>query len=165
MTARVLCLRAFRLGAVVVVCWCVYLAAAAERVRAAVPLTVREVQAFLPTAVGLDDEIGPLGRAVVDGRGDVLGHVASTSPLADGVVGYAGPTEVLIVTDRDGAVVGARIRRSADTAEHVAQVREDPTFLAAFAGRSWRELAGADIDRLGVDGLRRRLGYQERFSC
>ncbi len=150
---RVWLLRVWRLAALGTVFTLVLWNAAAQRGRDARPIGLREVQALWGDVAVVDPEVGPLGRALVSWDGATLGHALSTSPAADRLVGYAGPTEVLVLLDGDDRLRDFRIRESADTPGHVRDVADDERFAAALRGRSVAELAGATAEELGIDGV------------
>jgi hypothetical protein len=43
---------------------------------------------------------------VVDSYGETRGLLLTTSPFTDNIVGYSGPSDVLIALDMSGAIVG-----------------------------------------------------------
>ena len=71
---------------------------------------------------------------VVDSHGDTLGLLLTTSPHTDNIIGYSGPSDVLIALDRSGAIVGAELLRSGDTEEHVGKVKRNSVFWRSFLG-------------------------------
>ena len=77
-----------------------------------------------------------------------------TSPEADNVGGYRGPTEALVVLQPDGGTVHTvLIRHSYDTESYVKQVRTDSQLLKNFQGRSTESLAAAKGEKIqGVSG-------------
>lgn len=101
-------------------------------------LTTEQVRDFFPVAASLEN-VGD-AQAVKDAAGVTLGTVAQTSPAADGVIGYSGPTNALIAFDAQGAIIGLRILGSGDTPDHVAEVIRDRSFFKQFH----RLKAGAD---------------------
>ncbi len=50
-------------------------------------------------------------------------------------------------------VLGVRIHASQDTREHVADVREDRTFLKTWNGKSWDEIARRTPEEEGIEGV------------
>lgn len=123
------------------------------RMRAERPLVLEEVRASLPSAARLEPERGPRGGVVVrDAGGRRIGHAVRTSPVSDRVPGYRGPTDLLVVFDEAFVVRDVRIRDSAETREHVDDIRSHPSFLAGWKGRTWGEIAAADTDVDGVSG-------------
>ena len=98
-------------------------------------LTLDDARAFFPEAKRLRS--GPHQTLdVQDAAGNRLGRLVTTSPDADAIIGYAGPSNVLVALDLEEKVVGTRILSSEDTPEHVDPLRRDPAFQASFKG--WR---------------------------
>ncbi len=84
---------------------------------------------------------------VLDQNQRVLGYLMATSPEADHLVGFSGPTNVIIAFDSDLKVTATEVAWSRDTREHVSEVNEASQFWMQFVGLSWQELAGMqDID-------------------
>ncbi|MDB4512301.1 FMN-binding protein, partial [Arenicella sp.] len=91
---------------------------------------------------------------VFDAEGKKIGMAVRTSPASDEVVGYAGPTDTLVVFDPSGKVAGIRILESADTTEHVGEVLQDGRFMDSFTGKAWGELAALkEIDAVSGSTL------------
>ena len=63
----------------------------------------------------------------------------TTSPHTDDIIGYAGPSNLLIALDPQQRVIGVRLLTSGDTQTHVEQVRQASSFWKQFAG--WRHAA------------------------
>ena len=101
-------------------------------------LTLDDARAFFPEAKRLRS--GPSQTLdVQDSFGNRLGRLVTTSPDADAIVGYAGPSNVLVALDVQEKIVGTRILSSEDTPEHVDQLRRAPAFGDSFKG--WRPTA------------------------
>ncbi len=84
---------------------------------------------------------------VLDADGHELGQVARTSPLANHILGFSGPTDVLLVLDDGGKLIVAKIISSRDTRDHVQKVQADPDFLQSLNGRTREELMDLrDVD-------------------
>lgn len=104
-----------------------------------------------PTAATVEPLAGDaLAFRVLDASGKSLGLVTQTSPQSDRIVGYAGPSNVLVVMDDDGIVTGTRLLRCPDTTEHLRQVENDPAFWNQFIDWKWGETATVKVD--GVSG-------------
>lgn len=101
-------------------------------------LGLADAKAFFPEARRLKP--GP-GRTLVveDQAGNRLGRLVTTSPDADAILGYAGPSNVLVALDLRDQIVGTRILSSQDTPEHVDQLRRSAAFEDSF--KSWRPTA------------------------
>jgi len=116
------------------------------------PVRLEEARHLLAGAASLEQE----GRRwrVMDGESRLLGYIVRTSPEADNVGGYRGPTEALVSLAVDGrTVTGVRLRGSYDTESYVEQVSEDEFYLRSFAGRTAEELAVLDYDAEQIEGV------------
>ena len=131
---RPLLIRLWRLG---------LLAAAILVIREAVSLQDRkEASAALqPDRLRGDfpkiQSLGPLNptsgwRAALGAGGETLGYVATTAPESEAFIGYAGPTNCLLVLDVKGTLSRVRLLKSHDTTDHVAEVVADRAFFAQF---------------------------------
>lgn len=106
------------------------------------PITVAEVRAFLPEAARLKVDAGPRGGyEVIGNTGERIGYVVRTMPQSRTIVGYSGPSDVLVVFDAEDKGLGATIRHSYDTPSHVDDVRHDYIFMESWNRRSWEEIA------------------------
>ena len=107
-----------------------------------------EIQATFPNAVQVTTEQSPEPRGIVlDSNDDTIGFVVRTAPAANHIVGFSGPTDLLIIADQDERVVGVRVLSSRDTREHIDQILNDSQFLPSFTGRSLDDLRyPTDID-------------------
>ena len=167
---------AVRVAVVAAIAWLVH----AEHVRyvgrqAAADLTslpIAQVQRHLPEAAAIggpsDAVLG--GRDIVDAAGERVGTMLRTSPAGDTAIGFSGPTDLLVVCDRDLRVTGMEVLASRDTRDHVHAVERDTAFWQAFRGKSLEELAGlkpekahavagATLTSLAIqEALVRRLG-------
>ena len=82
---------------------------AAPSLRFPDPVTLEEVRAMFPNASRMEPEAN--GLRVFDASGELLGFALRTSPQADNISGYQGPTECLVGLDADGrTVAGFRLR-------------------------------------------------------
>ena len=105
-----------------------------------VPVTT--LRTHLPDAAGIGGESDAVagGRDVVDASGAVVGTVLRTSPAGDDASGFSGPTDVLVVCDRDLRVAGLAILSSRDTRDHVSAIERDRSFLDSYRGRPLADL-------------------------
>jgi len=90
---------------------------------------------------------------VKDARGAEIGSILRTSPAADNIIGYQGPTETRICFDPGGRIVGIAIGKSYDNEEYVTYVRTDDYFLTLFNDLTIDELANLDLQEVGVEGV------------
>lgn len=110
------------------------------------PITIDEVKAMEPKAASLRATSDAEVFDVFDDQGTVIARVLRTSPSADKIVGYKGPTDSLVLLDAAGRIVrGVRLRKSYDTQRYVGYVTGDDYFLKLFAGMSTDKLAAIDF--------------------
>ena len=83
---------------------------------------------------------------VLDADGNSIGRAIQTSPMADDIVGFSGPTNVLIVFDASGKVAGVRVLSSEDTRDHVESVVQDMRFLESFSGAERDSVSSFEVD-------------------
>ncbi len=103
-----------------------------------------QLRRFFPAAASQGGGSGErTGREILNASGESLGYVLQTSPDADHVIGFSGPTNTLIAFSSDDRIVGIGILSSGDTRDHVRQVRENEAFLQSFNGMTWEQAAGA----------------------
>ena len=115
-------------------------------------VTMDEVRALFPAAARLIEDRGRL--RVEDGSDRLLGFAVRTSPAADDVSGFRGPTESLVALEPDGITISAvRLRRSYDTDSYVRQVRDDEWYLPGFKGRTTEQLAAMDFAKERIEGV------------
>ncbi len=124
------------------------------RVQGDAPITLAEVAAVLPGAATFDaDSSARAGQFVVDELGQRIGYALHTLPAANAISGYAGPTDTLVVLDEDDRIAGIRIRSSADTPNHVDDVKNDREFMALLDGKTWVEAARFDWQTSEIDAV------------
>lgn len=107
------------------------------------------IQETLPGAESVEEINATALATVLDADRNALGSVVRTSPMANHILGFSGPTDVLLVFDEHGLLVATRVISSRDTLEHVQQMVQDPRFLKSLSGRSRAEL----LDLSNVDAV------------
>lgn len=118
------------------------------------PISISEAKPFFETAVSLvQDDQKPSLLKVLNEQGEVLGSVTRTSPHADQMIGYQGPTDTLIAIDHHGTVIGAAIRQSFDNEPYVRYVKEDHYFFNIFKGFTLADVAALDMMDAGIEGV------------
>lgn len=117
------------------------------------PLEVEEVSQFFPDVEWLVEPDGARLTAVLGKDGNTLGQVLRTSPAAENITGYQGPTDTLIALDRDNRVLGIRLRQSFDNEPYVGYVRDEDYFLTLFNGQTLEELSKLDLFEAQVEGV------------
>ncbi len=90
---------------------------------------------------------------VWDADMQLLGKIRRTSPAADNVVGYQGPTETLIALDAGGQTSGIAVGASYDNEPYVDYVRTDKYFRKLFNSQSLSDLAAIDLQTAGIEGV------------
>ena len=98
---------------------------------------IREV---LPGAESVEAINSTALATVLDADRHELGSVVRTSPMANHILGFSGPTDVLLVFDKQGILIATRVISSQDTRDHVQQLVQDPEFLNSLNGRKRGEL-------------------------
>ena len=144
-------------------------------------LSLKEIQgAGFPEATGFEPNVPRLGWNLVRGPNRAhLGFVVRSSPSADEVIGYAGPSETLIAVETDGLRLRQVMLRSTyDTAEYVSRITDQEpnpqgrTYfkdLTKWSTREWAEfdfrkgeldtVAGATLTSYAI-----AKGLQSRFA-
>lgn len=115
-------------------------------------IRLEEAREHFPEAAELVDDSEP--KRVQNSNHQLLGYLMRTSPTADNISGYAGPTECLVSLDLDGITVRkVTLRQSFDTASYVDQIKEDPSYLKLFEGRTLSTLAGLNFEKERIEGV------------
>lgn len=146
--------RLYRLAVLLAIVWLVHAQHHRLRNHFRSELSVVEVTALFPTATVLGEPQPPYGAQQVTDANDLrLGAVLHTSPEADDIRGYAGPSDVLLALDPTGKVFGATLRRSEDTADHVDAIIENNAFWASFHGLALGAPGHPEIDAVSGSTL------------
>ncbi len=105
------------------------------------PVDLSRLRSVFPDAVAAG-HVTADGRQVILGRSDEpIGYVVQTSPVADDLIGFSGPTNVQIAFSTDDRIVGIDVISTGDTREHVDQILRDTEYLNAFRGIAWEDVA------------------------
>jgi len=129
--------RLWRLAALGIAVWLLQLTTPSPD-SALAHLTLADAQAFFPEAVAMKP--GPQASLIVrDKYQNKIGLLLTTQPEAEKVLGYQGPSNILVALDTHDRVVGTRILSSEDTPEHVDKLRDNPKFAKSL--RDWRPTA------------------------
>jgi NosR/NirI family nitrous oxide reductase transcriptional regulator len=116
--------------------------------------TLADLRLIFPEAEAIEPD--PSDTSVIRVRaaaGIPLGWALRTSPAADRVIGYQGPTDALVGFDGENRVAGVAIRESFDNEPYVGYVREDRAFRRLWRGIPIEELAGIEPAATGVEGV------------
>jgi transcriptional regulator of nitric oxide reductase len=170
---RQLTLHLFRWGLLVSVVWLLRTQhiwwLAQMQGRAQRTIAVEQIRRFYPAV----DALGSWrpehsGQTVLDGDANPLGYVIQSSPASDSVIGYSGPTNVLIAFDTSDRILGIEVLDSGDTYDHLAAVLADERFMESFTGLTWDQarnlrdvdgVSGATLTSMAiVEGIALRLG-------
>jgi len=114
-------------------------------------LSVDEIQDWFPTAVTVETRGGM--EVALDASGMMVGRVIRSGRFSDDLVGYQGPTELLMRIDPDEQVSAMRIRSSYDNEPYVDYVRQEKYSWNQLQNRSLTELAQFDPKAAGVEGV------------
>ncbi|MDA9857338.1 FMN-binding protein [Rubripirellula sp.] len=113
------------------------------------PLNVAEITPWFPKAASVDAKTG----TVRDQDKKILGQVIRTGPLCDGVIGYQGPTELLLKLNPDQQIESLKIRSSFDNEPYVGYVRQERGFWSIFRNKTTQQLAEFSPQEAGVEGV------------
>ncbi|NNC90684.1 MAG: FMN-binding protein [Akkermansiaceae bacterium] len=146
--------RIYRLAVLVAVVWLVHANHQWHRAQRTAVLEVPQVAPFFPGAAALGPREPPYHlQEVRDDAGRTIGLVLHTSPEADDIRGYSGPSDVLVAMDPTGTVIGAKILSSEDTSDHVDAVVKDKAFWAAFQGLALGAPGRPEVDAVSGSTL------------
>lgn len=138
------------------------------------PLTLEQLSTLFPDAQTVGDwDPNHGGQTVADSAGNALGFAVQTSPEADNVIGFSGPTNTMIAFGSGGRILGISVLRSGDTREHTQDVINNESFMTTLNGLTWQEAANANVDAVSgatltsmsiAEGITRRLGGENPAS-
>lgn len=158
--------RLFRLLVVLVAAVIIYQANLSNQRRQIGPaVSLEQAQLIYPQAfrLGLQDP-QTHSHLVYDAAGSVLGKVLRTSPEMDSLIGYRGPSDVLIGLNQ--TIDGVILLSSRETESHVEQIVAS-NFFEQFRGHTALDLSHQSIDSVSgstltamtiVEAVRSRLG-------
>jgi NosR/NirI family nitrous oxide reductase transcriptional regulator len=113
-----------------------------------------DLRLLFPEAVSIEADAGDPSVIRVLGADRLpLGWALRTSPAADRVIGYQGPTDALVGFDTANRVAGVAVLESFDNEPYVGYVRDDRAFRRLWRGMPIEELAGIDPAATGVEGV------------
>jgi len=96
----------------------------------------------------------PGGWDVLDAEGKKIAIAVRTSPVADGIAGYKGPTDTLMLLDASGTTLKRiAIRKSYETKRYLAYVTGDDYFLNLFNETTLEKMADMDFKEAKVEGV------------
>lgn len=156
--------RIYRLALLLAVAGLLYGAALVPKPPDDIPF--ESAKTFFPAADRLalgDPRLG--GQTVLDNQGRTLGLLLTTSPHSDDLIGYAGPSNLLIALDPARHVLGVKLLSTGDTRAHVEQIERRPSYWRQFVGASPTEhlekveaVSGSTLTSLAMaEAIERRL--------
>jgi Na+-translocating ferredoxin:NAD+ oxidoreductase RnfG subunit len=98
----------------------------------------------------------------IDSGRQPVGYAIRTGPLSDSVIGYQGPTELLIRVEPAAGphealsgpkILDVHIRSSFDNEPYVGYCKTESGFWGLFNGRTMQELAKMDLEAERVEGV------------
>jgi NosR/NirI family transcriptional regulator, nitrous oxide reductase regulator len=117
-------------------------------------LELNDVQALFPAAQSF------VRHSTMDGLYEIygepsqrLGAILRSSPAADEVIGYQGPTETRLAIGLDGSIVGIAITDSYDNEPYVGYVRGDAWFAKILKKYSIEQWSTIDIEKERIEGV------------
>ena len=126
-----------------------------ESLRFPEAITLEEVKRLEPQAVSLRPAKGYRGGfEVIDAKGARIAIATRTSPVADAIVGYKGPTDVLMLLSPDAKTLRSiRVRKSFETKRYLGYVTGDDYFMRLFDGKSIDQLSQLDFEKEKIEGV------------
>lgn len=133
-----------------------------ESQRALWEATIAQAQTAFPHADHWGEpDLRTGARSILDASGKRLGFALQTAPQANDIIGFSGPSNLLLLFDTEEVLRSAEILSSRDTRDHVQQIVDSPGFLPKLKGLTWTELAAAPpIDAVSGATLTSMAMYQ-----
>ena len=118
------------------------------------PLTLGDARTLFASAesVSKDSKVDSLWH-VQDKNGTACGWILRTSPTADDVMGYQGPTDARLAIAPDGKIVGLAIGKSFDNEPYVGYAKQDRSFAALLKRYSLDEFRQIDLENSQIEGV------------
>ena len=118
-------------------------------------ILLAEVQLLLPEATELGPEWSTLpGVHPVFTKAGETYWALRTSPSQDALLGYQGPSDILILLGPGmKEVAGLRLRKSYDNEDYYERILEDEDYLQLYNGMTVEEVAGIDFQEAGIEGV------------
>lgn len=114
--------------------------------------TMEKVRLLFPTAASVQSEGAGAMWQVKNEQGQMLGKVLTTTPAADNLVGYQGPTAALIGF-KDGSCVGLAVDQTYDNQPYASYLDDAYGFQKKYKGKTLTELSEMDPQALGIEGV------------
>jgi len=118
------------------------------------PLDLPAVIGFYPKATRIEQDTSVRSLwHVYDITSNLCGAVLRTTPSADEIIGYQGPTECRIAFVPDGTIVGVTIATSFDNEPYVGYVKGDAGFEKILRKYKLAEWSHLDLKREQIEGV------------
>lgn len=115
---------------------------------------IDELRTFFPRAARLHRRRSPPRWIdVLDRRGRRIGAALTSSPAADNLIGYQGPTDTMVLFGPDLRVRDVVVRSSYDNEPYVRYIREEPYFGQRLRGKTLADLSRFDPDEAEIEGV------------
>ncbi len=119
---------------------------------------IEKVRNLFPEADRLQAQGRPSMWKVKDAKGRVLGEVLSTSPSADDLVGYQGPTATLVgfgvgSEGEESTCMGLAVDQTYDNQPYASYLDDAYGFQKKYKGKTLAQLAEMDPETLGIEGV------------
>ncbi|MDM4015537.1 FMN-binding protein [Roseiconus lacunae] len=127
-------------------------------------ISIEELSDWFPNAGRVENRDHRV--VVFDHQGNELGQVLRSGPYSETIIGYQGPTELLLRLDgrtgqegqsepkeRSPIVRAIFIRSSFDNQPYVRYCRMERSFWNKFVDRSMAELAATNLEQSGIEGV------------
>lgn len=111
-----------------------------------VDIPLEKVQAIVNQVAELQPATDREGAYLTDTEGERIGWAVTTLPTCNRIIGFSGPTNTLVVVDKENQIRGIEYLSSRDTPEHLAEVREEAWFAEQFVGKTPADLARTKLD-------------------
>ena len=118
------------------------------------PLDLTAVSGFFPhaTRIEQDTSVRSLWH-VYNNTSEICGAVLRTTPAADEIIGYQGPSECRIAFVPDGTIVGVTIATSFDNEPYVGYVKGDAGFEKLLKKYSLHQWSHLDLKKEQIEGV------------
>ena len=117
------------------------------------PIQLERVRQFFPTAQLIEAETTPGAFRVVNADGQQVGGLQRTSPAADQIMGYQGPTDMVLAIDPGDTILGMWLHQSYDNQPYVGYVEDEAYFMERFQGKSLQEITAEASLHEAVEGV------------
>jgi uncharacterized protein with FMN-binding domain len=130
------------------------------------------VQQLFSSAAAVSSQARNGSTRVSNGSGDSIGYVIQTSPTSDHIIGFSGPTNVMIAFSMQDRILGIDVLASGDTRDHLRRVVRDKNFMSALNSLTVEQamsktnvdaVSGATLTSLAIiESIAYRLGGSAR---